>query len=495
MTGVGLVVNFRTTSAVSPGSPTVVSRSSPFARCTAGANVSLSDGDVGYVSTGETSYLNAAVEPSMAANPRTAGADSTNLIGVWQQDRWSNGGARDVVAGSSFDGGATWGETPLPFSACASRRSRFVRASDPWVSIGPDGTAYASAVGLGPSANAVLVATSADGGRTWGHPSDVILDRTSRYQDDKPSITADPTRPGVAYVTWNRTQQPVVSHQMCSWFAMTTDGGRTWSPARQIARVLQGDAIGHQIVVDPRRHILYNVFLETLDGGDPDAAAPQANGGKGSASSRLIVFVKSLDGGRTWSTPRIIARVPALDPLVDFLYRLGYPLPAAAVDPGTGTLYVAWTGTRADQGNRPNIVLVASSTGGSSWSAPRRIDGPSGQPAFTPAIEVSSQGVVGVAFYSANQLYAANTDSDPHPPTVLVDEWFASSQDGRHFGGGVLLGGPFRYSAAPFANGYFLGDYQGLAVSGQDFHPFFVMSQSRAGKNRTNVFTTAVRPT
>jgi len=29
------------------------------------------------------------------------------LIGVWQQDRWSNGGARGLGTGVSFDGGKT----------------------------------------------------------------------------------------------------------------------------------------------------------------------------------------------------------------------------------------------------------------------------------------------------------------------------------------------------------------------------------------------------
>ena len=59
--------------------------------------------------------MNAEVEPYIAVNP----TNSNKLIGVWQQDRWDNGGAHGLVAGSSFDGGKTWSETPLPFSACA----------------------------------------------------------------------------------------------------------------------------------------------------------------------------------------------------------------------------------------------------------------------------------------------------------------------------------------------------------------------------------------
>src|SRR5260370_14980783 len=62
-----------------------------------------------------TDYVNAEVEPYVAVNPHLAG----NVVGVWQQDRWSNGGAPGLVAGHSFDGGAHWGETTLPFSGCA----------------------------------------------------------------------------------------------------------------------------------------------------------------------------------------------------------------------------------------------------------------------------------------------------------------------------------------------------------------------------------------
>ncbi|HWJ54529.1 MAG TPA: hypothetical protein VNT24_14230, partial [Propionibacteriaceae bacterium] len=64
---------------------------------------------------GGVNYLNAEVEPYVAVNP----ADPSNLIGVWQQDRWSNGGARGLMAGYSTDGGKSWNRTTLPFDRCA----------------------------------------------------------------------------------------------------------------------------------------------------------------------------------------------------------------------------------------------------------------------------------------------------------------------------------------------------------------------------------------
>src|SRR5947209_8012504 len=113
-------------SAAGASAPTTVSGPSPYASC--------SDAN-----QPGTNYANAEVEPQVAVNP----ANTMNIIGAWQQDRWSNGGAHGLVAGFSSDGGTTWGETTLPFSVCARGGLSYERASDPWDSIGPDGTACA----------------------------------------------------------------------------------------------------------------------------------------------------------------------------------------------------------------------------------------------------------------------------------------------------------------------------------------------------------------
>src|SRR5260370_7013166 len=151
---------------VQASSLVTVSGASPYASC-------LNAGEPG------TNSVNAEVEPYVAANPHLAG----NIVGVWQQDRWNNGGAHGLVAGFSFDGGATWGETTLPFSVCAPNAildpftgAPYDRASDPWVSIGPDGTAYTVRLLAtdntisGNNDTSVATCTSRDGGTTWRTP-------------------------------------------------------------------------------------------------------------------------------------------------------------------------------------------------------------------------------------------------------------------------------------------------------------------------------------
>ena len=96
----------------------------------------------GGVAVSGTLYSGAEVEPMIAVNPR----NPANLAGVWQQDRWSNGSAQGLLTGVSFDGGRTWERHAAPFSRCtggnAANGGDYARATDPWISFGPDGVAW-----------------------------------------------------------------------------------------------------------------------------------------------------------------------------------------------------------------------------------------------------------------------------------------------------------------------------------------------------------------
>ncbi|HEY1874101.1 MAG TPA: hypothetical protein VGG67_06840, partial [Steroidobacteraceae bacterium] len=117
-----------------------------------------------------TLYTNTAVEPYLVANP----FNPMNLIAAWQQDRWSNGGAQGLMLASSVDGGSSWTLTAAPFSRCtggnAGNLGDYARATDPWLTVSPNGYAYALSLSftgttLAPgSSSAMLVARSADFG-------------------------------------------------------------------------------------------------------------------------------------------------------------------------------------------------------------------------------------------------------------------------------------------------------------------------------------------
>ena len=71
---------------------------SPFTGCTAD-NVALQESELG-----STLYPNAEPEPRADVNP----TDSSNIVGAYQQDRWSDGGARGLVASWSKDSQRCW---------------------------------------------------------------------------------------------------------------------------------------------------------------------------------------------------------------------------------------------------------------------------------------------------------------------------------------------------------------------------------------------------
>src|SRR5262249_19159578 len=113
-----------------------------------------------------TNYLNAEVEPRLAVDP----LDPKHLVGVWQQDRWSNGGSNGLMTGVPSDGGLNWTRTAVPYTICTG--GTFQRASDPWVSFAPDGTVHQIGFGFDglDAATAMLASRSTDGGRSWSAP-------------------------------------------------------------------------------------------------------------------------------------------------------------------------------------------------------------------------------------------------------------------------------------------------------------------------------------
>src|SRR5436309_13600410 len=186
--------------ALAASGPVDVSGLSPFAACTVGGP--------------GTNYPNSEVEPFVAVNP----TNPSNIVGVFQQDRWNNGGAHGLVASTSHDGGATWTESWAHFSNCsggtAANGGDYGRASDPWVSFAPNGDVYQ--ISLSASADltvsAVLVSKSTDGGDTWREPT-TLARNVSAFGggpgfNDKESITADPTNSNNVYAVWDRSRFP-----------------------------------------------------------------------------------------------------------------------------------------------------------------------------------------------------------------------------------------------------------------------------------------------
>jgi hypothetical protein len=198
--GAGLVFILAAASvagAVTVAPLTQVSSLSPFSACPGGPTA------------GGTNHPNSEIEPAVAVNP----LNTSNIVGVFQQDRWSNGAAHGLVSGFSLDGALSWSESTAAFSACEG--GSYDRASDPWVSVGPDGKAYWASLSASADevTSAVQASTSTDGGATWTTPATIISETTNLHFNDKESVTADPYHAGVAYVVWDRSQFRATAHR------------------------------------------------------------------------------------------------------------------------------------------------------------------------------------------------------------------------------------------------------------------------------------------
>jgi hypothetical protein len=417
------------------------------------------------------------VEPSVAVNP----TNPVHLVGVWQQDRWSNGGANGTRAAVSYDGGATWTVSTPRFSRCgggdADNGGDYDRASDPWVTFAADGTPFQ--IGLAfdsrTGRNAIVASRSIDGGMTWTDPTVLRADTDPDVLNDKETITADPVDPGRVYAVWDRItartrpMEPIGTGP--TWFARTTDGA--WEEARPIYDPgVDAQTIGNVIAVLPDGTLIdvFNLITEA------SSAAPVST----------LAVIRSTDKGQSWSEPIRIAPMRLLgvqDPENRQFIRTGALLPEIAVDRSSSALYIVWQNAQTQTST--GIALVRSVDGGLTWSPPVFANGVAGAAAFTPMVAVASDGTVGVTYYDLR-------DAQPGERGAFrVRPLLATSHDGGATWSDEALSEPFDLRPASLGEAYFLGDYQGLVASGDAFVPFF--AAATRGSDNTNVFARPVR--
>ena len=420
-------------------------------------------------------YLNAEVEPYVAVNPR----DPNNWVVTWQQDRWSGGSANALITASTFDGGVTWARTAIAFSHCAGGNAGnggdYQRVTDPWVTFAPDGAVFQMA----------LAVTGAS--FSTGSANAMLVSRSTdggRTWGPVSTLIRDETQffNDKNSITADPTDPRYV---YAVWDRLAATGG---GPA-MLARSTDGGETweGARPIYDPgpRSQTIGNV-IAVLPNGTVVDVFTRIDNASAPASASLNVLI-SADKGGSWTGPFRIAdalAVGARDPDTGAPIRDGANLPQIAVAPN-GHLWVTWQDARFSGGTHDGIALSRSTDGGRTWSEPLQVNSAPAVPAFTPSVHVMANGTVGVTYYDLR----SNTGDAATLPTELI---LARSLDGARWNE-HRVSAPFDLATAPVARGYFLGDYQGLASANNVFIPVYVRTNSGDIANRTDVFAVPTR--
>jgi hypothetical protein len=385
------------------------------------------------------------VEPDIAVDPN----DPSVVVAVFQQGRFDDGGGCvDTGFATSHDGGRTWTTGNLPGLTTAVG-GPFERASDPAVVIASDGAVYGQSLVIDVSTcrSGVAVQRSDDGGLSFGAPVLVEDDATCAFLNDKDWIAVDTfaasAHHGRLYSAWDQVgaNAPIV-------LRYSDDRGATWSPLVTVSDGVTVTAgIGVLPLVQPNGDV--TVVYE--------AYAP------GPARE---VSQTSHDGGAHFDAPVTIGTFQG-DAVSGV--RTGEGLPAAAVDPVGGALYVVWPDARFRSDGSNDIVMSTSTDGGASWGSVRFVN-PDGAVRranhFTPAIAALNEAVL--------VTYQTRVDDSRHIDT----RWIASADGGVTFARERRLGrqADTRFAATSGGSDVFFGDYMGVALSADAAHAVWCSS-------------------
>ncbi|MDP8970555.1 MAG: glycoside hydrolase, partial [Actinomycetota bacterium] len=354
--------------------------------------------------------------------------------------------------------------------------------SDVWVQFDDEGNAYAmvldappfeSGSGWGMSFHRWETVSPDDlaSGQTWGRRIPINAYPTGLEQqlflDDKNTFDVNNAGPdrdgqtGTMVACWGQNVPALVKQQIVC--ERSVDGGRTWpEQPRPVSPPTQQLVIGVDVRADTHDpNVFYAAWLHYLPG-------------IVGLDSEMWV-AKSIDGGQTWLPPVLAARlrqVPRTFPGQSFR---NLSLPIMAVGPG-GELYLAYAEYRpapdpaADEdGMQADVVLVKSTDGGSSWSAPVKVNqDQTNADQFQPYVDVNPQGQVEVAYFDRRlDTRLVSDGAVRHPGNFFIDTWLSRSTDGgqtftdvrvSHDAWDPTVNPPISRS------GEFIGDYQGLVA-------------------------------
>jgi len=381
------------------------------------------------------------------------------------------------------DGGQTW-----TFGGFVPTSNPSSQTADPALAADADGNFYYSYIedvvqGTSVVRTDLVVAKSTDGGRTFPTRSVALAGENP----DKDYIGVDAWATsrfrGNVYVAW--TGFPLTGGQI--QVATSRDGGLTWSPPAGVGPVVDQRVRGvfgalPVTAPDGTVYVFYSDFLFVT-------------------GPLSVMFVRSTDGGQTWSSAAPVATnlpSPGLFYLKNADRKFGqvpgtgvtgiisnsFPSAAIAAD---GTIFVAWAdfpqGSCTDDGTfdppcvNSDVRLAMSRKGGTSWSAPVKVtDESNATDQFFPWIAAHPNGLLSLIWQ----------DKRLDPNNINFDTFYTNTFDGTAFLPNVRV----TTTTSPAGTGQTpVNDYTNLAVSASGIFP--VWTDMRSGQ--ADIFTAGGR--
>jgi hypothetical protein len=353
-------------------------------------------------------YTNPSSQHQTQVEPDTFAYGST-IVAAFQSGRFPGIGASNIGWATSQDGGATWTSGFLPGLTRYDGDGQYDHATDPSVAYDARRNVWLiSSLVLTDTPlllnqrTAILVSRSLNGGSAWEIPALVVtgddLDKNWTVCDN----TLTSPYFGRCYTVWNNGSlsasddggatwgaptsapfsgfgnQPVVQpdgaiimtigNGFAILAARSTDGGATWSSVVSVAPV-------------SRRRVAGNLRVLLAPSAEVDAAgkmyvAWQDCSFRSACAANDIVISSSADG-MTWSPP---LRVPIADvgSFADhFIPGLGVDSTTSGTGTRLGLTFYYYPSAECIVANcLLNVGFIASTDGGSTWSAPIQLAGP-----------------------------------------------------------------------------------------------------------------------